>query len=151
MNFYISKFRYKLAFACLAGIVIMLVNGKIMHMQPYELIKEYGIVFATLLIMCIFLWYPAFKYVNTDPEELWNRWGCLGQRKKKEEFQEFHFDRVYQKTRYGLTKEPSKGYRTMTTLESCNCVEFRKTHEPCKHMCKLADELHLYENHNKER
>lgn len=142
MNFYISKFRYKLAFACLAGIVIMLINGKIIHMQFYEIFKSYGIVFAVLLAMSAYLWYPAFRYVKADPKKLWKSWGYLG---KKKEFENFQFDRVYRKTRYGLAKEPDKGYRTMTTLESCNCVEFRKTHKPCKHMCKLADELNLFD------
>lgn len=145
MNFYISKFRYKLAFACVTGIVIMIINGILMGMELVQIFREYGIVFLVLLLMGILLWYPAFKYAATDPKELWNRWGSAAREKSRKEFKDFQFDRVYQNTRYGLTKEPGKGYRTMTTLETCNCVEFRKTHKPCKHMCKLADELGLYE------
>lgn len=143
MNFYISKFRYKLAFACLAGIIIMIVNGIILKIQLYQLFADYGIVFAVLLLMSVYLWYPAFQYVSQDSKKLWAQWGDVGEQ-KKEAFEEVEFDRLYRKTRYALTKEPNKGYRTMTTLKSCNCVEFRKHHKPCKHMCKLADELGLY-------
>lgn len=145
MNFYISKFRYKLAFACGAGIIIMIINGFIRNIHFLQMIKDYGTVFAVLLIMSVLLWYPAFKYVATDPREIWKRWGRWAVEKSREEFEEFHFDCLYKKTKYGLTKEPGKGYRTMTTLESCNCVEFRKYRKPCKHMCKLADELGLYD------
>lgn len=144
MNFYISKFRYKLAFACLAGIVIMIINGFRLRMGFLEIFKEHGLTFAVLLIMGIALWYPAFKYARTDSRTLWERWGYLGRKKEREEFEHFRFDYVYEKTRYALTKEPDKGYRTMTTLESCNCPEFRKNHAPCVHMCKLADILGLY-------
>lgn len=144
MNFYISKFRYKLAFACLSGIFILLISGKILHMSFYVIFRDYGTAFAILLIMSFLLWYPAFRYVRSDAKEIWERWGSLGRQKEREEFENFQFDRVYKNTRYGLTKEPGKGYRTMTTLENCNCPEFRKNHTPCKHMYKLADELGLY-------
>ncbi|MBC6679917.1 hypothetical protein [Zhenpiania hominis] len=145
MNFYISKFRYKLAFAFLAGIVIMIVNGLIMGMPFLAIFKQYGIVFLVLAAMGVYLWYPAFKYRRTDSKTLWQRWGYLGRKKERKEFEDFHFQYVHKKTRYAMTKEPDKGYRTMTTLEGCNCVEFRKNHAPCVHMCKLADILGLYE------
>ena len=144
MIFYISKFRYKLGFAFIAGVIIMFVNGRSMDMQLHELLHRYGVTIALLLIMGVFLWYPAFKYASSDPKEIWERWGYLGRKKKRKEFADFRFDRVYVKTYYAVAKEPKKGYRTMTTLESCTCPEFRKTHTPCKHMYKLADTLGLY-------
>lgn len=145
MNFYISKFRYKLAFACAAGIVIMLINGWKTGISFHALIVEYGIVFLVLILMSIYLWYPAFRYIRKTPEEMWSSWGRLAKCKDRREFQDFKFDRVYRKTRYAMAKEPTKGYRTLTTLENCTCVDFRKNHAPCIHMYKLADILELYE------
>ena len=145
MNFYISKFRYKLGFAFLVGIIIMIVNGIRIGMPFIEIFREYGIVFLVLAALGVYLWYPAFKYSRTDSKTLWERWGYLGRKKEREEFENFQFQYVPKKTRYAMTKEPDKGYRTMTTLESCNCVEFRKNQAPCIHMCKLADILGLYE------
>ena len=145
MNFYISKFRYKLGFAFLVGIIIMIVNGIRIGMPFIEIFREYGIVFLVLAALGVYLWYPAFKYSRTDSKTLWERWGYLGRKKEREEFENFQFQYVHKKTRYAMTKEPDKGYRTITTLESCNCVEVRKNQAPCIHMCKLADILGLYE------
>lgn len=143
MVFYISKFRYKMGFAFLVGIVIMIINGKIMGMSFGRIFIDYGITFLVLLILGVYLWYPAFKYDSAEADELWAKWGKSAQCKKFE-LDEFEFDRVYEKTKYAMAKEPGKGYRTLTTLENCTCVEFRKNRTPCKHMYKLAEILNLY-------
>lgn len=59
MNFYISKFRYKLGFAFLVGIIIMIVNGIRIGMPFIEIFREYGIVFLVLAALGVYLWYPA--------------------------------------------------------------------------------------------
>ena len=146
MNFYISKFRYKLAFAFIAGIIIIFVNGVYVGSSLGEVVTQYGITFVVLLVISIYCWYPAFRYASTNPNELWSRWGySVRHRNRKEEFADFQFDRVYEKTMYGMAKEPGKGYRTLTTLENCTCSDFRKNRTPCKHMCKLADILDVYD------
>lgn len=144
MNYYISKFRFKLAFACIAGMVIICINGFKINMSFVEILRNYGVAFAVLVALSMYLWYPAFKYARSDPKELWRKWGSLAETKKREEFADFRFDCIYKKTYYAIAKEPNKGYRTLTTLESCTCSEFRKKHSPCKHMYKLADILGLY-------
>lgn len=143
MIFYISKFRYKMGFAFLIGIVIMIINGKIMGMGFGEIFRDYGITFLVLLVLGVYLWYPAFKYAATEAEILWSKWGKLSHCKKNK-LDEFKFDRVYEKTKYAMAKEPDKGYRTLTTLENCTCIEFRRNHIPCKHMYRLAEILNLY-------
>lgn len=145
INFFISRFRYKFAFACVAGVIIMLVNAALLHMPLQEVFADYGIALAVLLALGIYFWYPAFRYFRIEPAEIWSKWGASGRRKEKSEFADIRFDRVYENTRYALLKEPDKGYRIMATLENCTCVEFRKNQIPCKHMCKLADVLGLYE------
>ena len=144
MTFYISKFRYKLGFAFIVGVIIIFINGNLMDMQLHVVLHDYGGTIVILFILGVWLWYPAFKYAFSNPKEMWEHWGYLGRQKRKKEFADFKFDRVYTKTHYAVAKEPKKGYRTMTTLESCTCPEFRKNHTPCKHMYKLADTLGLY-------
>lgn len=145
INFFISKFRYKLSFACVTGLIIILVNGLLMDMTIVEILRGYGTTFLILLAISAYFWYPAFKYFFTDAEEAWKRWGRYGRQKKRKEFSSVKFARVYKETKYAIAKEPDKGYRIMTTLDECNCVEFRKNHVPCRHMYKLADHLGLYE------
>lgn len=55
MNFYISKFRYKLGFAFLVGIIIMIVNGIRIGMPFIEIFREYGIVFLVLAALGVYL------------------------------------------------------------------------------------------------
>lgn len=144
MTFFIARFRYKLAFLCVISVIIMLINCILVHISFHEMLKRFGITFAILLAIGIYLWYPAFSYYFSDPKEVWDSWECFSRRKRRSEFEDFHFDCVYKNTRFGLAKEAGKGYRTLTTLKSCTCAEYRKNHVPCVHMYKLADILGLF-------
>lgn len=153
MNYYISTARYKCALVCIAGAVIIAVNELLMGMSVSELLITYGIAVAFLLIMGFFLWRPAYVYASSDAAKLWDKWGIYGKRGAEAaevvQAEDVKFERVYKKTKYGLLKDPSKGYRIATTLTSCTCMDFRKNRIPCKHMYKLADILGVYEKPQK--
>ena len=144
MTFFIARFRYKVAFALAAGVVILVLDAVFMNIPFTFFLMNYGLVCLILLALSAILWYPAFRYYRTDPKSIWDSWGRCGQNKKRSEFKDFHFDKIYTSTCFAMAKEPSKGYRTLTTLDSCTCAEWRKTQLPCIHMYKLADLLGYY-------
>lgn len=144
MTFFIAKFRYKIAFAFAAGVIMLCIDALVMNIPLDYFLANYGLVCLFLLAASAFLWWPAFKYYSSDPKGVWDSWGRCGRQKKRSEFQDFKFDKVYPKTAFGLAKEPHKGYRTLTTLDSCTCPEWRQNHLPCIHMYKLADQLGYY-------
>jgi energy-coupling factor transporter transmembrane protein EcfT len=145
MNYFISTFRYKMACVFLAGAIITVVNGWLNGIPAKELLASFGVSITFMLIVSFILWLPAFKYALASPTAVWDMWGNAGKSTAREMFEGVTFARVYNRTKYGLLKEPSGGYRVAATLASCTCQEFRKTHTPCIHMCKLADILGVYE------
>ncbi|MDR0569751.1 MAG: SWIM zinc finger domain-containing protein [Clostridiales Family XIII bacterium] len=150
MGWYISKIRFKCALILIFGAAVIIVNALNMGMSLRELWDEYGLSAGLMAITGVFLWRPAFEYAKADAAAVWRRWGRHGRRKSKNDFEHVKFARVYANTKYGLMGQPEDGVRVRTTLESCTCRDFTREGLPCKHMCRLAHTLGLYEDEEEE-
>ncbi|MDR0570018.1 MAG: SWIM zinc finger domain-containing protein [Clostridiales Family XIII bacterium] len=144
MTYYISTFRYKIAFLCWAGAVMTVANGFLNQIPLTELLGRYGVSVAVMALAGCLLWRPAFKYAGDSADKVWGMWGDVARSKPRADFEGIRFERFYKNTKYGLLRDPA-GYRVGTTLASCTCRDFRERRVPCAHMYKLADLLGVYD------
>lgn len=145
LSYYVSRTRYKCAFVFIASVLIIWLNVFLMGSSVMEVLKTYGIMSLYLLTAGCFLWLPAFQYRRKSAFDIWKRWGEHRHLLRRKDFEDVKFHYIYEDKKYAVMKDPKEAVKVSTTLMSCTCRAFKQEKLPCRHMCKLADLLEVYE------
>lgn len=131
-------------------LIIMSVLGIVMAIADASELPVSGAfgVAIIYILLAAFLLRKEIRYFMTPADQVWSRWNNCA----TSEAQRIRMGRALSgQLTVGKLDERGKcalfvggrGKKYRTTLERCTCPDFAERGVPCKHMYKLADELHL--------